>query len=94
MAMPQQIYGYGQANQPQTAQGLRLNTKSPGRSTGAPGGGSSTNAGGSSNFAPMTYGAAAAKQQHLNTNSMGEAYNYSIPSDTFYPMMQMGGGAA
>ena len=31
--LPQQIYGYTQI-QPQTAQGIRINTKSPGRSNG------------------------------------------------------------
>lgn len=60
---------------------MRLNTKSPGRSNGgAPGGGSNGSAG--NNFAPMTYGAAAAKQQHLANNSVGESYNYSIPQIT------------
>ena len=64
--MPQQIYGhqYGAQNNngPQTSQGLRLNTKSPGRSTGAPSGNSAV---GGNNFAPMTFGAAAVKQhQH------------------------------
>ena len=51
------FYGgnFNQGNTAQTAQGMRLNTKSPGRSNGAPGG--NTNG----NFAPMTYGAAAAK---------------------------------
>lgn len=88
---PSSINFYGGANagahQP-SAQGMRLNTKSPGRSTNA------------NNFAPMTYGAAAMKQNqqqnnhhhHLANNSVGESYNYSIPSDnTFYPMMHGGG---
>ena len=42
---------------------MRLNTKSPGRGTGAPGNSVNITGGMNSgnNFAPMTYGAAAAK---------------------------------
>lgn len=54
-------------------QAMRLNTKSPGRSNGQT----------LNNFAPMTY----KQQMHGNVAAAGEGgYNYSIPSDTFYPM--------
>jgi hypothetical protein len=37
----------------------------------------------------MTFGAAVAKQNHhLNSNSTGENYNYSIPSDAHFSMIQ------
>ncbi len=75
MQQPMQQYSHHFSNGSQTSQGLRMNSKSPGRG----------------NFAPMNY----SKQNTggvVNNSATGEAYNYSIPSDTFYPMIQMGAG--
>ena len=74
MMMPSQIYSHQYGQAPSTGQGMRMNTKSPGRTNGAPGG---------NTFAPMTFGG-------MKQNPQGENYNYSIPSDTFYPMMHGG----
>ena len=66
-------YPYSHNNGPQTSQGTRINSKSPGRSNAQQTGG------GANNFAPMSYGATAVKQQY--NGSMAENYAYSIPSD-------------
>jgi hypothetical protein len=63
---------YNGMNNPHASQGIRLNSKSPGRG----------------NLAPMSY---PSKIAQMSGNHQGnENYNYSIPSDTFYPMIQMG----
>eukprot|EP00347_Sterkiella_histriomuscorum_P018635 403344766 len=66
---------YNAMNNPHTSQGLRLNSKSPGRG----------------NLAPMSYPNKIAQISGNHQGHQGnENYSYSIPSDAFYPMMQMG----